>query len=309
LNGILNVNKPSGVTSFGVVAAIKRFTREKHAGHAGTLDPLASGVLPVCLGQSTRLVEYLMVASKTYLAGILLGISTDTLDVEGQVTRQADASDISFARIESVLPAFRGRLTQTVPAYSALKYKGRPLYEYAREGIAVEPKNREVSIYKLEPVDFSNPVLTLRVTCSKGTYIRSLANDIGISLGCGGSLKSLVRENVGPFDIHDAATPDEIKEAFASGAGEKLLLPPDVILQHIPAVVLDEDDAKRVICGNIVPDSHFRAADLQPPRVLDTGAQTVDRSLCRAYSAGGCFLAVMRYLPEEDAWQPEKVFL
>jgi tRNA pseudouridine55 synthase len=294
LNGILNVNKPSGVTSFGVVAAIKRCTHEKHVGHAGTLDPLASGVLPVCLGQATRLVEYLMDASKTYLAQVQLGISTDTFDAEGQVTRQADASDISFERIESVLPAFRGVIKQTAPAYSALKHKGKPLYEYAREGTIIESKSREVSIFKLELLDFANSVLTLRVVCSKGTYIRSLANDIGTLLGCGGTLKSLLREKVGPFDIQGALSLEEIEEAFVSGAGEKFLLSPDVILQNLPAVVLDEDDAKKVICGNIISDSHFQAKN---------------NSLCRAYSSGGCFLAVLRYLPEDNAWQPEKVFL
>ena len=307
MNGILNINKPTGLTSFGVVAFVRKCVGERRVGHAGTLDPNASGVLPVCLGQGTRVVEYLMDSVKTYEAEILLGVCTDTYDAEGRITGQADSSGITLAQIQSLLPEFRGRITQKPPVYSALKYQGKSMYKWAREGIAVETRSRDVTVHELELVDFDVPVLKLRIVCSKGTYIRSLAYDLGERLGCGGSLQSLVRTCYGSFEIQNSVTLDEVKTAFANGRGDELLLPLDYVLSHLSAMVLSEDDTRRVICGNTISGSKFVAGTGSPP-VKSSAWQTPDY-LCRAYSAGGCFLSVLRYLPIEDCWQPEKVFL
>ena len=197
MDGILNINKPAGKTSFAVVAMVKRLTGEKHVGHAGTLDPMATGVLPVCLGQATRLVEYLMDTTKTYRAEIELGVSTDSYDREGAVTQKCDASAVTLAQIETALNSFRGVITQIPPMYSAVKHQGKPLYELARAGIDVERKARTAKIYSLEIRDWQNPFLTIEVNCGKGTYIRSLANDLGQALGCGATLSALERSRCG----------------------------------------------------------------------------------------------------------------
>jgi len=257
---------------------------------------MAEGVLPVCLGQGTRVVEYLQDSGKTYLAGITLGVSTDTLDAEGRITKEADASGITIAQIETALNLFRGTIAQIPPSYSALKHQGKPLYQWAREGVTIEGKSRQVTVYELDITGWYPPVLNVKVVCSKGTYIRSLANDLGERLGCGGSLKSLVRTAYGPFDIKNSHTPDEIKKAFAEGRGPDLLLPIDTVLQNIPAAVLDEPDARKMLCGNNILSSNCKP-------------QTANYGICRAYSVGGCFLALLKYIPEEDIWKPEKVFL
>ena len=176
MDGILNVNKPRDMTSFSVVARVKRIFLERKVGHAGTLDPQASGVLPVCLGQATRVIEFLFNETKTYHAEIELGVTTDTYDLTGKVLRNADSSAISRQTIELALAAFRGSIQQTPPMYSAIKHKGKPLYELARSGIEVERKSRKVRIDSLEIVGWQPPVVTLEIVCGKGTYIRSLAS-------------------------------------------------------------------------------------------------------------------------------------
>ena len=187
MDGILNIRKPSGPTSFSVVARIRKLVDESKAGHGGTLDPLASGVLPVFLGQATRLTEYLMEYPKTYRAEIELGVDTDSYDAEGTVTKTSDASGINLQDVTDALQRFRGEIRQTPPMFSALKYEGQPLYKLARQGQSVEISSRPASIYRLDIVSFKLPFVTLDVECSKGTYIRSLAHDLGVALGCGGA--------------------------------------------------------------------------------------------------------------------------
>ena len=172
MDGILNVNKPPGMTSFDVVSIIKRLTREKRVGHAGTLDPMASGVLPVCLGRGTRVVEFLMDAHKVYRAQIELGMATDTYDAAGKVTRREDPSSIGRSRLEAALDSFRGRIRQIPPMYSALKHQGQRLYQLARAGVTVSRKSRRAVVYRLELIAFEPPLVTLEVECGKGTYIR-----------------------------------------------------------------------------------------------------------------------------------------
>jgi tRNA pseudouridine55 synthase len=297
MDGILNVNKPAGKTSYGVVAGIRRLSGEKRVGHAGTLDPDATGVLPVCLGKATRLVEYLAGAAKTYRAVIALGAATDTYDAAGVITQRADPSGIDRGRVEIALEQFRGPIRQTPPMYSALKHGGQPLYKLARAGITVERPSRPVTVYRLEITGWNPPEFTLEIECSKGTYIRSLAHDIGQALGCGAYLKELARTAYGPFKIEDAVPPSQIEEAFRSGDRERFIHPPDYVLQGYPSAVVDGEGEKAMKQGHVLA--------LEVPAITDASAGT----RCRAYAADGRFLGVLRYLPDKSTWQPEKVFI
>ncbi len=217
MDGILNIDKPPGRTSYSVVAMVKRLSGERRVGHAGTLDPAASGVLPVCLGQATRVVEFLMATTKVYRADVELGVATDTYDATGQVTFRADASGIAIARLEDALEPFRGAIRQTPPMFSALKHRGQPLYQLARAGVSVERRSRAVTIHRLELISWQPPVAVLEIECGKGTYIRSLAHDLGQSLGYGAHLKNLVRTRCGIFDIRDAVSLPKLEEALQRG--------------------------------------------------------------------------------------------
>ncbi|MCX7911604.1 MAG: tRNA pseudouridine(55) synthase TruB [Dehalococcoidales bacterium] len=291
MDGILNVNKPAGITSYGVVSRLKRASASR-AGHAGTLDPEATGVLPVFLGRATRLVTYLNDASKTYRAEIELGITTDTYDVSGRITGHGDPSAIDAERIGLALEQFRGTIRQTPPMFSAVKHRGQPLYRLARAGLNVERRSRTVHIYRLELLGWQMPVLSLEIECSKGTYIRSLAHDLGQVLGCGAALKSLVRTRYGIFDIAEATGLTELEAVFAGGLWEEYLYPPDAVLQGLPAVILDEG-------GELA---------MKQGRPVAVGAAEVS-SVCRAYSRDGRFLGIVRYLPDRGTWQPKCVFV
>ncbi len=296
MDGILNINKPAGMTSFGVVARVKRLSGEKHTGHAGTLDPLATGVLPVCLGQATRVIEYLFAESKTYRAEVELGKSTDTYDAEGRVTRTADASSITREEIEKALVNFRGEIRQTPPMFSAVKLKGKPLYELARSGIEVERKSRPAQIFSLGITGWQPPLVTLEIDCGKGTYIRSLANDLGEALGCGAYMKSLVRLRVGPFRIEESQTLTELEEAFRVGRGESLLYPPDHVLTAFNAIVVNQEQQCSLIHGMPV---EFESGSVNSPGK--------EAEFCRAYTADGRFLGMLKYA--KGQWLPDKIFL
>jgi len=296
MDGILNINKPEGLTSFGVVAAVKRLTGEKRVGHAGTLDPAATGVLPVCLGQGTRVSEYLMDSTKAYRAEIELGSATDTYDASGKVTLEGDASDIDRARLESALSSFRGVIQQMPPIYSAVKHKGKPLYKLARAGVDIKRKSRPVTVHHLELVDWQPPVVTVEVVCGKGTYIRSLADDLGRILGCGAHLKNLVRLRCGLFDIKDAVSMSELERAFSNGYWHQFIYPIDSVLKQWAAVVVDDDARQDILNG--------RPLEMQD--CLDMKGSPETR--CRVYALDGRFLAVLRFDTEKQHWQPEKVF-
>jgi len=292
VDGILNVDKPSGLTSFGVVSRIRKLTGERSVGHAGTLDPMATGVLPVLLGQATRLAEYLAIASKVYRADIELGVDTDTYDTQGSVLRRGTISQLTLAQIEAALVPFRGAILQVPPMYSALKHGGRPLYLLAREGQEIARSPRPVTIYHLDLVSWVPPVLTVNVECSKGTYIRSLAHDLGQSLGCGACLCGLVRQRYGGFDIDAAASLDTIEKAVAAGDLAGLLYPPDSVLGDMPAVVAGPETARQINCG--------AAVDFP-------GVTTVTGNL-RVYDSEGYFMAILAYDAGECRWRPRKVF-
>lgn len=291
IEGILNVSKPQGKTSYSVVALIKRLTGEKRVGHAGTLDPMATGVLPVFIGQATRLIEYLMNTCKTYRAEIEFGISTDTYDAEGKVTQRSNVSSITRKQLETAINAFQGEITQITPVYSAVKYHGRPGYKMARAGITFQPRKRLVRIDRIELIEWNVPVATVEIECGKGVYIRSLANDLGQMFGCGAYLKNLIRLKYGIFEITKAIILDELEKACKAGYWEQLLYPMDSVLGEMPAVVVGPESERAICNGNAVQlegcPSH---------------------GICRTYNLCGNLLAVMRFDHERDLWKPEKVF-
>jgi len=306
MDGILNINKPAGETSFGVVAAVRRLTGERRVGHAGTLDPEATGVLPVCLGEGTRVVEFLTEATKAYRAEIELGVATDTYDTSGRVTQRGDPSGIDQEQVKSALAPFCGLIQQTPPMYSAVKHKGKRLYQLARAGIEVERKSRPTRIYRLELTGWQPPVVTIEVVCGKGTYVRSLAHDLGQALGCGASLKSLVRLRYGVFDIEDAVSLPHLESAFRCGYWQRYLYPIDVVLSHWAAVIVSDDTGQKIRNGcPVVLGSGGGGADcLQQP----SSTCTALAGRCRAYTLDGSFLAVLRFNKENGQWQPKKVF-
>ena len=298
MDGILNINKPQGKTSFSIVAMVRRLSGERRVGHAGTLDPAATGVLPVCLGQGTRIIEFLVDATKAYRAQIELGVTTDTYDASGNITHQEDPSGITRKQLESAFSSFRGLIQQTPPMYSAVRHQGKRLYELARAGIRVERRSRLTRIYHLELIDWQLPIVTVEVVCGKGTYIRSLAHDLGQTLGCGASLKSLVRLRCGLFDIKDAVSLPQLEDAFRCGYWQRFVYPIDIVLLHWTAIVVSDATGQAIRNGRPVDYLELR------PSALSSSEEH-----CRAYTSDGHFLGVLRFNPERGQWQPEKVFL
>ena len=250
VDGVLLLDKSAGMTSNSALQSARRLFSAAKAGHTGTLDPLATGLLPVCFGEATKFSADLLDADKTYEAEVLFGITTDTGDCEGEVVRTC-SPDFSRNELDSVLGRFRGRIAQIPPMYSALKRNGKPLYELARQGVEVERQPREVTIHELQLLEFSGDRARLRVSCSKGTYIRTLAEDIGNALGCGAHLTALRRTQVGSLAIDGAVTLDQLN-AIAEEDRNAYLQPPDALLLTLPMVRLSEDEACRFSHGNPV---------------------------------------------------------
>ena len=227
MTGIANINKPMGKSSAFVVAVIRRITGIKKVGHTGTLDPLATGVLPICIGrESTRLADTIMQGTKQYRAVIEFGKTTATGDSEGEVLSENKVM-ITVDEAKQIINSFIGEITQIPPMYSAIKINGKKMYELARQGIEVERKERTVTIFDIEIEDISLPFATVLVTCSKGTYIRTLCEDIGKKAGCGAYMKGLVRTKNGRFDIKDSLTLEEFEEKWKAGAFDEILISPD----------------------------------------------------------------------------------
>jgi tRNA pseudouridine55 synthase len=293
VNGLLNVNKPVGWTSFDVVARIRRFTGERRVGHAGTLDPAATGVLPICLGQATRLTEYLHNYPKEYIAVIRLGLTTDTFDGEGAVTGGSSADLVTLRSVQEALGPFQGTIDQVPPAYSAIKIKGTRSYKLARSGIEVPLQPRQVRIDSIEILDFELPNLKIKITCSKGTYIRSLANNLGQALGCGAYLDNLIRTVCGPFKLEGSVTPEDIASSCAAGNLESLLHPVDYPLYGWRKHVVDADISRQIQQGhNICLNNEG----------TDTGEQVA------VYDTENRLLAIMKFVPDTGLWHPQKVF-
>jgi len=307
VDGILNIDKPWGKTSFSIVAMVKRFIGERRVGHAGTLDPDATGVLPVCFGQGTRIIEFLLDTTKTYRAQIELGVATDTYDASGKITQKGDASRISQDQLKAALTTFHGLIQQTPPMYSAVKHHGRPLYELARAGIEIERKSRPIQIFYLELTDWQPPIATVEIECSKGTYIRSLAHDLGQLLVCGAHMKSLIRLRYGPFDIKNTVSITQLDEAFRYGHWQQFVYPIDTVLSHWKALVVDDITKDLIRKGISFTLPNGNSATGQDGKY--SPAQPLIENRCRAYTADGRFLSVLRFNPEKGNWHPEKVFL
>jgi len=287
ISGLLNINKPQGITSHDVVARVRKLAGQRKVGHAGTLDPLATGVLLVFLGQATRLIEYVVGSRKQYRAAICFGTNTDTLDAEGEITATTDASHLTETQLRKLLPNFLGDMAQVPPLYSAIKRDGRPLYKMARAGQSVDVPPRQITIDSLTWVAWEPPNLTVDVVCSAGTYIRSLARDLGDAAGTGAHLSQLTRTASGTWTLDDAVTLAHLE----STNWEEYLHPLDRAVTHLPRVDLTEAAATDVGFGRRIE------------------INSVDESPARAYTPGGEFLAILTRVESDDKlWKPKKVF-
>ena len=293
VSGILNINKPEGMTSFAVISRLKHLTGQKRVGHTGTLDPIATGVLPVCFGKATKISRFITENDKTYIAEIELGVSTDTYDREGKITGKNDVSGITTGQIMKALESFSGTIMQVPPAYSAIKRQGKKLYQMARSGIILKPEAREVTIKRLNILSLKIPVITLEVDCSKGSYVRSLAHDLGQRLGCGARLKKLARTRCGIFNLDDAVELSVVEQATAGENWESLLYPIDYPLASHRKAVLNSEQENRVKHGISIQ--------------LDIHIANSEDLLC-AYNTGGEFLAMLEYDISTGLWHPYRVF-
>jgi tRNA pseudouridine55 synthase len=289
MNGIINFNKPQNATSHDCVALIRRLTGVKRVGHTGTLDPMATGVLPICVGSATRITEYLDEDEKTYRCTMRLGIETDTQDIWGQITRERPVENLSPDRIRDAVFSFQGDVVQIPPKYSALKVNGKRLYEYARAGQDVEIKSRHIFISKMLLDEIAGDQITFTVTCSKGTYVRTLCQDIGEKLGCGGTMTGLIRLSTGMFQIENAYSP-EVLRTMSKEQIEDILIPVDAPLAGFPSVLLEKPEAKDFTNGK----------QIQLP-----GDSTDSRQLVRVYY-GHEFIGVGRW--SENRLTADKVF-
>lgn len=293
MDGILVLDKPSNWTSHDVVAKVRRLTGIKRIGHTGTLDPMATGVLVLCLGKATRIVEYMIGHDKRYRATLRLGIETDTYDAQGQVTAQYPI-EVSEAALREVLEKFVGDIEQVPPMFSAIKRDGNKLVDLARRGVEVKREPRRVTIYSIDLIRFEAPDANIDVHCSSGTYIRSLAHDVGRALGCGAHLSELTRTAVGDFTLDQAETLDSFEAAVEDGAWQTLLHPLDAGLAEFPSITLSEDDAARARYGMTVP-------------MLPTNSLDIEADLIRAYDPNGHIVGLMRQDAARGELQPVKI--
>lgn len=310
VHGFLNLYKPSGITSMDALRRVKRSTgvRRKSGkiGHAGTLDPLAQGVLPICFGQATRLMEQVVAGRKRYQMTVCLGAVSPTYDAEGDITPVADPAGIDPETVRRALKPFIGVIQQTPPMYSALKVDGKRLYDLARAGREVARQPRPVEIHAITVNALDLPLLSLTVDCGKGTYLRSLAHDLGQSLGCGGYVTELTRTHVGRFNASDGITPDALESAGADWP--QLIYPIDWALRELPSLSLDATQARAIrngqpiTAGDVVDSRSFAAAN-----GID-GRPSAAHEQRRAYDDNDAFLALVELQPELRHWQPIRVF-
>ncbi len=295
ISGALVVDKPVGMTSHDVVQAIRNGTGLRRAGHTGTLDPRASGVLVILVGPAVRLSEYVSASDKRYQAIIRLGGTTDTFDAEGKFTPTKDPVNVSEAEFEEALKTFVGEIEQVPPAHSAVKVGGRKAYEMARKGEEVELEPRKITVHHLEVLEWTPPEVVIDVHCSSGTYVRSLANDLGKKLGCGAYLVGLRRTKSGKFTLRDATPLRKLQEAFNAGNWYQFLIPAAEALGDWPSVELNPDEVEGVRHGH---------------RVKAKEADTVNEKV-RGISTQGELVALMELTIQADGskeWQPKKVF-
>ncbi len=289
VSGVLVVDKPIGMTSHDVVQVIRRGTGIRRAGHTGTLDPRASGVLVILLGPAVRLSEYVSASDKRYQATIRLGSSTDTFDGEGRIIKTSPVPNLTEEELDTGLQTFVGEIEQVPPPYSAIKVDGRRAYDMAREGEEVNLEPRKIEVYSLELLEWNSPELVVDVFCSSGTYVRSLANDLGTKLGCGAYLIGLRRTKSGRFTLRDAVPLRRLQEAFTSNSWYKYLIPAAEALGDWPAVELDADQVELIRHGH---------------RVLGEPGSS---GWARGISEQGDLIALLLFDEATSEWQPKKV--
>jgi tRNA pseudouridine55 synthase len=292
-SGVLVIDKPVGMTSHDVVQAVRRGTGIRRAGHTGTLDPRASGVLVVLIGPAVRLSEFLTTSEKRYQAVMKFGMTTSTYDTEGAITSQGREYNFEFEDLEEALTKFVGEVEQTPPVYSALKIDGRRAYELARKGEEIEMEPRKITVHSLELLEWEAPEAVIDIHCSSGTYIRSLAHDLGEEMGSGATLINLRRTKNGRFTLRDSVSLRKLEEAFANGDWYRYLIPAAEALADWYTVELSFDQVDEVRHGHRVPA-------LEP---MEPG------SLARAISQEGELVALVEYIEEDQEWQPRKVFM
>jgi tRNA pseudouridine55 synthase len=290
VSGVLVVDKPVGLTSHDVVQIVRRGTGIRRAGHTGTLDPRASGVLVILIGPAVRLSEYVSASDKRYQATIRLGSTTDTYDSEGTITSSSEVGDIDEQEFDEILQKFVGEMEQVPPPYSAVKVKGRKAYEMARKGEEVELEPRTINVYSLEVLEWAPPEAVIDVYCSSGTYVRSLAHDLGKEMGTGAHLVGLRRTKSGRFTLRDAVPLRRLQEAFDQGDWYKYLIPAAEALSDWPMVELDPDEVELVRHGHRVK------------------ANEDDVGWARGVSQQGDLVALLEADEETNEWQPRKVF-
>ena len=297
MDGVLNIRKEKGFTSFDVVAKLRGILHMKKIGHTGTLDPEAEGVLPVVLGKATKLVDLLTDKQKTYEALMHLGLETDTQDMTGTVLCEKTV-EVSEEEVEAVIRGFVGEYKQIPPMYSALKVDGKKLYELAREGKTVERKARTVHFYEIDIKEINLPYVRFSVTCSKGTYIRTLCHDIGQKLGCGGCMEELTRTKVGRFELKDSLKLEELRDLAQNGRLEDALIPLDQMFSELQSVVPAEKYIPKAYNGN----------DFFRNQLSETGKFCSGEKV-RVYDAKGHFIGIYRYMEDKKMFHLVKMFL
>lgn len=298
INGIVNIYKEKGYTSHDVVAVLRKVVGQKKIGHTGTLDPDATGVLPVCLGRATKVCELLTDHDKTYEALLLLGKTTDTQDISGEVLEEKDPAHLTEEEVCSCIESFIGEYDQVPPMYSALKVNGKKLYELAREGKTVERKSRRVQIHGIRILEMNLPHVRMEVDCSKGTYIRTLCHDIGEKLQVGGCMEELERTKVGRFLKEDAVTLDEVRQKMEQGDGAELFTPLDQIFAELPAVTVTDAKAWMSYNGNDLPE-----------RFLLEKEEWTDGQEVRVYDSRKNFIGLYQYRAPKKLFHIKKMFL
>lgn len=305
LSGVLNLKKKHGPTSHDMVDEVRKLLPEKtKVGHAGTLDPMAEGVLPICIGNSTKLFSYFLECKKTYRAVMLFGRVTDTQDITGKLLAETEPGDIPLYRAQELLSEILGKTMQVPPMYSALKANGKRLHELARSGKEVEREKRQIEVFRIKAIGIDGPQLTFDVTCSRGTYIRSICHDIGANQGSGGCLQALTRTALGPFELSDSVSIEDVYHHLQGKRLQDILMSPAQALAHLPAIYVHPSAEVRVLNGAIV-----RFEDVQ--QVVDLPADTRVRML----NAPGELLAVGKTVHERKQKRnqgfvaPEKVFV